>query len=92
MRIPVRRLDPELPLPVYAHEGDAGADLVAREGAVLRAGGGRALVPTGIAIWLIWRAGPRAPPRRAAGCSWPTRGAARSAAPPRWCGREVRHI
>ncbi|HEX4903335.1 MAG TPA: dUTP diphosphatase [Acidimicrobiales bacterium] len=50
LSIPVRRLDPELPLPGYAHEGDAGADLVAREGAVLRAGGGRALVPTGIAI------------------------------------------
>ena len=52
LSIPVRRLDPELPLPGYAHEGDAGADLVAREGAVLRAGGGRALVPTGIAVWL----------------------------------------
>jgi dUTP pyrophosphatase len=50
LSIPVLRLDPDLPLPAYAHEGDAGADLVAREGAVLRAGGGRALVPTGIAI------------------------------------------
>lgn len=46
------RLDPELPLPAYAHPGDAGADLVAREGAHLRAGGGRALVPTGIALAL----------------------------------------
>jgi len=52
LTIPVRRLDPDLPLPAYAHPGDAGADLVAREGAVLRAGGGRALVPTGVAIAL----------------------------------------
>jgi dUTP pyrophosphatase len=46
----VRRLDPELPLPAYAHEGDAGLDLVAREGAELAPGGGRALIPTGIAV------------------------------------------
>ena len=50
LTIPVRRLDPDLPLPGYAHEGDAGADLVAREDALLPAGGGRALVPTGIAV------------------------------------------
>jgi dUTP pyrophosphatase len=50
LTIPVRRLDPDLPLPGYAHPGDAGADLVAREDALLSAGGGRALVPTGIAI------------------------------------------
>jgi dUTP pyrophosphatase len=48
--IPVRRLDPSLPLPSYAHVGDAGADLVAREGAVLAPAGGRALVPTGVAL------------------------------------------
>jgi dUTP pyrophosphatase len=52
LEIPLRRLDPDLPLPGYAHPGDAGADLCAREGAVLRAGGGRALVPTGLAIAL----------------------------------------
>ena len=52
LQIPVRRLDPDLPLPSYAHPGDAGADLVAREDAVLAAGGGRALVPTGVAIAL----------------------------------------
>ncbi len=46
------RLDPDLPLPAYAHPGDAGADLVAREGAHLAAGGGRALVPTGVALAL----------------------------------------
>ncbi len=48
--IPVVRLDPDLPLPSYAHPGDAGLDLHAREGVVLAAAGGRALVPTGIAI------------------------------------------
>ena len=50
LRVPVVRLDPDLPLPAYAHAGDAGLDLHAREDAVLPAGGGRALVPTGIAI------------------------------------------
>ncbi|HEU5082567.1 MAG TPA: dUTP diphosphatase [Acidimicrobiales bacterium] len=48
--IPVKRLDPDLPLPGYAHPGDAGADLVAREDVLLPAAGGRALVPTGIAV------------------------------------------
>ncbi|MGH9271017.1 MAG: dUTP diphosphatase [Ilumatobacteraceae bacterium] len=48
--VPVHRLDPDLPLPRYAHPGDAGLDLHARDGARLAAGGGRALVPTGIAI------------------------------------------
>jgi dUTP pyrophosphatase len=46
----VRRLDPDLPMPRYAHPGDAGLDLVAREGVVLAPGGGRAVVPTGIAV------------------------------------------
>src|SRR5581483_9290571 len=50
MRIPVRRLDPSLPLPVAAHQGDAGYDLRAREPAVIAPGGGRAAVPTGIAV------------------------------------------
>ena len=48
--VPVVRLDPELPLPSYARAGDAGLDLLAREGATLAPGGGRALVPTGIAM------------------------------------------
>ena len=48
--LPVVRLDPSLPLPDYARPGDAGADLVARERVVLPAGGGRALVPTGVAV------------------------------------------
>src|SRR4249920_816697 len=50
MRICVRRLDPEVPLPARQHAGDAGYDLTAREPAHLAPGGGRALVPTGIAI------------------------------------------
>ncbi len=48
--VPVVRLDRELPLPGYARSGDAGADLVARTGVTLPPGGGRALVPTGIAL------------------------------------------
>jgi dUTP pyrophosphatase len=50
LEIPVVRLDPDLPLPSYAKAGDAGADLVARDGAMLAAGGGRAQIPTGIAV------------------------------------------
>jgi len=46
----IRRLDSEIALPTYAKQGDAGADLVAAEGLVLTAGGGRALVATGMAI------------------------------------------
>ena len=44
-------LDPDLPLPHYAHAGDAGADLVARVDVVL-APGQRATVPTGVSIAL----------------------------------------
>jgi dUTP pyrophosphatase len=47
--LPVRRLDPDLPLPAYAHPGDAGADLCAATDVVLPPGG-RATVGTGIAI------------------------------------------
>lgn len=50
MEIPVTRLDPDAPLPVQAHEHDAGYDLCAAVDAHLEAGGGRALVPTGLAI------------------------------------------
>lgn len=46
------QLDPDLPLPAYAHPGDAGADLYAREGTELAPGGGRALVPTGVVLAL----------------------------------------
>ncbi len=48
--IAVQRLDPDLPLPQNAHAGDAGVDLYAREDTVLAPQGGRALMPTGIAI------------------------------------------
>ena len=50
MHIPVLRLDPDLALPTQQHAHDAGYDLHAREDATLVAGGGRVLVPTGIAI------------------------------------------
>jgi dUTP pyrophosphatase len=45
----LQRLDPGLPLPVYAHPGDAGADLYAAADLTL-APGERALVPTGLAM------------------------------------------
>jgi dUTP pyrophosphatase len=48
--VEVKRLDPDLPLPAQQHAHDAGYDLHAREDAELAAGGGRAVVPTGIAI------------------------------------------
>ena len=48
--ISVQHLDLGLPLPQYAHAGDAGVDLYAREDTVLAPNGGRALMPTGIAI------------------------------------------
>ncbi len=50
--VPVLRLDPDLPLPGYARPGDAGIDLMARITTVIQPGGGRALVPTGVAVSL----------------------------------------
>lgn len=47
----IQRLDPELPMPAYAHPGDAGADLCTAVDAEL-APGERALLPTGVAIAL----------------------------------------
>jgi dUTP diphosphatase len=47
----IKRLDPGVPLPAYAHPGDAGADLSAAEDVELGPGE-RALVRTGIAIAL----------------------------------------
>jgi dUTP pyrophosphatase len=47
----VVRLDPDLPLPQYAHPGDAGADLVTAVDLTL-APGERAMVPTGVAVAL----------------------------------------
>lgn len=48
--VPLLPLDPGLSLPAYARAGDAGADLAARSDVELAAGGGRALVPTGVAV------------------------------------------
>ncbi|MHB8330046.1 MAG: dUTP diphosphatase, partial [Acidimicrobiales bacterium] len=50
LEVPLVRLDHDLPVPGYAHAGDAGADLYARVDVTLRPGGGRALVPTGVAL------------------------------------------
>jgi dUTP pyrophosphatase len=50
LRVPLQQLDVELPVPCYAREGDAGADLVARTQVLLACRGGRAAVPTGVAV------------------------------------------
>lgn len=49
--VSIVRLDADLPLPAYAHPGDAGADLLTTVDVTL-APGERAMVPTGIAIAL----------------------------------------
>ena len=51
LELPVVTLDPDLPLPSYAHPGDAGADLHSAVDLTLEPGE-RALVPTGIALAL----------------------------------------
>ena len=48
--VQIQRLDPDLPLPVPAHLGDAGLDLYAREDANIPARGGRLLMPPGVAV------------------------------------------
>jgi dUTP pyrophosphatase len=50
LHVPLHQLDPDLAVPSYARPGDAGADLLAREDAVIPARGGRVLVPTGVAV------------------------------------------
>ena len=50
LRVPLHQLDAALAVPAYARLGDAGADLVARQDALLAARGGRALIPTGVAV------------------------------------------
>jgi dUTP pyrophosphatase len=50
LRVPLQQLDGDLPVPGYAREGDAGADLLARAEVVLPCRGGRAVVPTGVAV------------------------------------------
>lgn len=49
--VTVTRFDPGVPLPAYAHPGDAGADLVTTVDVAI-APGERVLVPTGIALAL----------------------------------------
>jgi dUTP pyrophosphatase len=49
LQMPVRRLDPALPVPRYARRDDAGLDLCAAHDATLEPGG-RSLVGTGIAV------------------------------------------
>lgn len=51
VEVQVRRLDPDVPLPTYAHPGDAGADLSSTVDVRLEPGE-RALVPTGIGVAL----------------------------------------
>ena len=51
VQVLITRLDPSIPLPVYAKGGDAGADIVTRVDVTLQPGE-RTLVPTGIAIAL----------------------------------------
>jgi dUTP pyrophosphatase len=48
--VPVVALAADAQIPRYAHDGDAGCDLVANERVELAAGGGRAAVGCGIAI------------------------------------------
>jgi dUTP pyrophosphatase len=47
----IRRLDPGVPIPSYAHPDDAGMDLMTTEAAEL-APGERAVLPTGVAVAL----------------------------------------
>jgi len=49
MKLPIHRLDKDLPLPAYAHAGDAALDLYAAEDVSLSPGDRKA-VPTGIAV------------------------------------------
>ncbi len=49
LSLEVVRLDPTVPLPAYAHDGDAGMDLAAQTEVTL-APMGRAAVPTGLAV------------------------------------------
>ena len=51
LEVLLQRLDPDVPLPTYAREGDAGCDLVTTV-AVDLAPGERAVLPTGVAIAL----------------------------------------
>ena len=49
MQLPIKRLDSGLPLPTYAHDGDAGLDLFSAIDCTI-APGTRMLVATGVAV------------------------------------------
>jgi dUTP pyrophosphatase len=51
LEVLVTRLDPDVPLPAYAHAGDAGCDLVTTVDAEVEPGE-RVVLPTGIALAL----------------------------------------
>jgi dUTP diphosphatase len=51
VEVPLLRLDPGVPMPKYAHDDDAGADLATAEDVVIEPGE-RALVGTGVALAL----------------------------------------
>ena len=50
VEVSVSALDPHLPLPGYSIAGDAGMDLYAREDAMIKPGGARTVIPTGISL------------------------------------------
>src|SRR5690242_5452466 len=50
MRIEITKLDPDAQLPAQQHAHDAGYDLHANVDVTLDAAGGRAIVPTGLAV------------------------------------------
>ena len=49
MKIPLLKLDPNLPTPSHSHPGDGGVDLYARADILLEPGA-REMVPTGVAV------------------------------------------
>lgn len=49
MRLPITRIDADLPIPSYSHEGDAGLDLYSAVDVTLTPFQ-RAVVPTGVAV------------------------------------------
>jgi dUTP pyrophosphatase len=51
LKLEIKQLDPDLPVPAYARPGDAGLDLLSAEDATLQPGE-RIAMPTGIAIAL----------------------------------------
>jgi dUTP pyrophosphatase len=51
LEVSVTRLDPDIPLPSYAHPGDAGCDLVTTVDAEVKPGE-RIVLPTGLALAL----------------------------------------